>query len=397
MRKVCTQHASATRDDNGFHTDVIAATPSLDQNQISQYHSNGFLILYYIHSGASFMNARLYTAAIGIVLCLTNASLADDTVLHVSPTKLPTWDYGGVATGDGSSGNPYATIQEAYAALWKKTGNHQIRLLPGVFDYGHVGMRRFSGGYTGLMQFQGSVFGEGNGAPAWTSVTLMADEGPETVEVVYRYPLGPGGGTPPSPYESCVTGNSTPQGLFNELANYHMKDMNVKDMTITVEGGGVLLGRSWDVLIDTYTFSNVVLYLKTSGVYGNSAIYWHDSNGITNSKIRFIDSRIYYEPGAQNALFAGQSYSSADMPEGLIDGTLSSVIYYWDGADWAIKTDRATGIWESKRNQSSTDGTSGARILKWNENGKHPGGFVFLTNFVNRLPLRLSGTTLWIQ
>ena len=44
---------------------------------------------------------------------------------------VPAW------TGAGTSGSPYGTIQQAYAALWGTAGDHEIRLLPGYY-YGQA-------------------------------------------------------------------------------------------------------------------------------------------------------------------------------------------------------------------------------------------------------------------
>jgi len=327
---------------------------------------------------------------VAFVMAWSCVSYAADTAVYVSPTRQPTWDYGfgGPATGDGSAGNPYATIEEAYLALWKQTGNHEIRLLPGTYEYGHVGMRRYPGDLTGTMQFHGPLF---ETAVAWSSVTLKADAGTGTVNIVYHYPLGGDPGHPgqPAAYETTAgSGSGNIQGLFHPHPFDKMVGMKVQDVTLTVEGGGVLIGRNWDVGVDDFTFTGVDLYLKTSALYGNAAIYWHDWTGIGSSRLRFVNSNIYYEPGARNALFAGQSYHNQDMPAGFIDGTDSSRIYAWDGAGWMLKTNFTAGVWESKRNQAPADGVQGASVLLWNQNGGNPGGNVFLTNFAVVPPAR---------
>ena len=328
------------------------------------------------------------TAVCGLWVCSGRAA---DTVVYVSPTNEPTWDLF-TPTGNGSVADPYATIQEAYYAVWFQTGHHQIRLLPGTFEYGHIGVRPENTAYTGHLRFHAGPFM----TPAlWDSVTLMADQGTGTVEIVYHYPLG--GEFPstvqPAAYEvKIIFGGQNLQGLFNPNAAYPLPDMRVQDVTIRIEGGGLLIGRDWDVAIDDYTFTNVELYLESDrdvdpllpgSPFGNSAIHWHDWTGVQNSKIRFVDSNIYYDPGLQNALFAGQTWNAADMPADLIDGTGSSRIYYWDGADWVLKTNLTEGIWESKRNVVPGEGSAG---LKWNENGSNPNGFTFLSNFLNVPP-----------
>jgi surface protein len=340
-----------------------------------------------------------------------------DKVFYVSPTKTPTWQFGvggtvnGVTpTGDGSLANPFATIQEAYAAAWGVNGDHQIRLLPGTYEDDHIGRRGPNNNLSGTMQFHSGPFANNAG---WKSMTLVAHNGPGTVHIIYKYTLTCGSGTctQPTAYEKILTaGNhTTPFGLFQPSGQYSMPNMRVQDLKITVQGGGVLIGRVWDNHVVNYTFTNVDLYLETNETHGNAAILWHDGGGVTSSSIKFVNSNIYYEPGSSNTLFAGQSWwgggascGTNAFPKDLITGDNSSRIYFWNGSTYSIKNDLSTGIWESRRNIPNTTtnpcggGTGGAgRFLKWNENGSNADGNEFLSEFLTTPPSTPDFVTIW--
>lgn len=320
---------------------------------------------------------RIVPPAMGLALMLSGTSHASDTIVYADHNAANVAYGDSTYSGqDGSLGNPFGSIQAAYHYLWGVAGKHEIRLKPGTYEYADIGVNEYNNS-AGFLRFVSNNWFPSTD-PVWTSVKLVAQNGPGTVHIYFHFPLQGSfpHGSNAAAYEPEIDHDemSAIKGLFNPGATHALPGMILEALKITVEGGGTLIGMTATSagIAQQFTFNNVELYLLTDpdqvpndGIgldggdpFGNSALFVSHmpQADLNSSRLEFNNSKIYVQPKGKygTAMFVGQLWTQGVVfPAGFVDGKGTSAIYFWDGASYKIKEDwsgATSGVWASSRN-----------------------------------------------
>lgn len=358
------------------------------------------------------------------------ASHAADMVVYVkeSAWALPfTSQQGGFGGQDGSLANPFGTIQAAYRYLWTQSGNHEIRLIGdenNVFEGDEVGFSAFDQSYGQIAMTHSGFNPWPTGTPAWTSVTLMANDPVNNpVKIRFNKNQFDNNDTAGAEQELANRGTAgTYRGLWWPGTLVNLPGMIVEDLTIEISGGGFLIastaqGSGPGASVWNFAFNRVELYLESDMLepsFGRAALWAAEmgSADIAASSVDFNDANIYYDPVGlypQNGLLAGGGWAFADMfrQPGFFDGNGTSRLYKWDTATrtkLGLHTNLQEGIWAGIHNlQNPPPGfASGGNYFQINQNGTWSiGGAApqFIVNFttVPYVPPPPSGMVLLVQ
>lgn len=268
--------------------------------------------------------------------------------------------------GTGTFEDPYASLQQAYDAVWATAGDHTIMLLPGTCDGNNISTT--TGGY---------ILKNGPPTATYNSITLSSWYLPEYTVIAFD-PVTAGS----SPYWSNPgTVNGLWRFNFGAFSASPHPLLLVKDLKITVASGGVLFGhQGTDTRAHNVEFQDVSIYFNYGG-NGPSAIFAEDSTQtpITSTSIRFKDSNLYW--GSAD-VYVARTWQALTMPTAFVDGQESSMVYVWSGGAYQLKKDLVGDgckIWYSYRNADVV-------TLNHQENGE-AGVNVFFKNFLARKPL----------
>jgi autotransporter-associated beta strand protein len=347
---------------------------------------------------------KIQTAmAVGIALVLTADTRADSIVYVSQNATSPTYAQLviGAANGlgqNGTSSNPFGSVQAAYAYLYSTAGNHTIRLLAdggGTYGGDDIGQNENANG-NGVIRFvNGTIFP--NSSPTWTTVKLVSDSTRVTMRM--SYPTGQfatdgitapaegaSGGQYPAAYEKEVPSpNGSPalnrgtviRGLWNAGVSMALPGMIVEDLDIVLGGGHVLVGTT-AANVGTkqqFTFNNVNVTLERemyaapvtgNPIWGKSALFTSHmpQADLNNSYLSFTNSNIFLRNnddtawgsagGTDGDFFVGQTWAGAKLPNNFVTGNDSSTLNYWNGSEYVEWADAPPGsIWQSNRNPNS--------------------------------------------
>ena len=351
------------------------------------------------------MNTKFgFVASVSMIVGLTlTVTTRADQVVYVSRTAAsPLYTELAVGTAnvlgqDGSSGNPFGSVQAAYAYLYSTPGNHQIRLrADGGGTYGGVsiGQNDNANGNGVIRLVSSGLFAA---SPTWTTVKLVSDDPQNRVTMRMSYPSGPGAtdgitspaeqmGVYPASYPQRVvnSGSKGPtanrgnviRGLWNGGTSMTLTGMIVEDIDILLGGGHVLVGStaSVDTAPQQFTFNNVNVTMEqemfqapsNGPIWGKSALFYghYGQNALNDSYMSFNNSSINLRPN-DNSAWAGDFYVGATwglggtgnwlkLPDDFITGINSSTFNYWNGTAYVEWADAPTGgIWQGGRNGSA--------------------------------------------
>ncbi len=316
---------------------------------------------------------------IGISLALTAAVHAANTTLYVD-ASAPAPTYSLLALGDGGPQtgtllDPFGSIQAAYHELWDKAGDHTILLADGTYTGAHIGYDNNSA-YTDMIFMDAAKL---SGNPAWSSVTLAAQNGPGNVTIDRNFPTQDMGNKDPTRFESLVALVDRSALFRLPLGSPTMVGMAIEDITIELAGGTSIVG-SQGTGLQEWTFNNVDIFMESDqvanplylaggggGVPGRSALFYHNdtTDAMAGSFMSFNDSRIYVDPNTDEAfktdgMFLGYRwFNNSGFPDGFFDGNGTSELLLWTtGAAVTGLEPAYTGdIWSSIRNQTGTGST----------------------------------------
>ena len=359
---------------------------------------------------------KIQTAmAVGIALVLT-ANTRAETVWVSQLAASPTYSQLAIGTANslgqnGTSGNPFGSVQAAYAYLYSTPGNHTIRLRAdggGTYGGDDIGQNENANGNGVIRMVNNNIFP--NASPTWTTVKLVSDSTRVTMRMSYpteEAPYGitsPGVGTDtyPAAYEKEVSNpgttavprltqnrGATIRGLWNAGNSMALPGMIVEDLDIVLGGGHVLVGTTSSLAgtKQQFTFNNVNVTLERemyaapitgNPIWGKSALFTShmpqaDLNqsylSFNNSSINLIHNdnytidytddpegaRVARLPSAWDSdFFVGQTWAGVKLPNNFVTGNASSTLNYWNGTEYVEWADAPPGsIWQSNRNPNS--------------------------------------------
>ena len=361
-------------------------------------------------------------------LTLTADARADSIVFVSQQATSPLYSQLAIGTAnganqDGSSGNPFGSVQAAYAFLYSTPGNHTIRLLAdggGTYGGDDIGQNEGTVYGNGVIRMvSGNIFP--TSSPTWTTVKLVSDSTRVTMRMSYpteEIPYGITGpaegattGQYPAAYEKEVVNpngttaqnrGTTIRGLWNAGFTMALPGMIVEDLDIVLGGGHVLVGNTATSggTKQEFTFNNVNVTLERemypaplpgSPLWGKSALFTSHmpQADLTSSYLSFSNSNIFLRNndntawgnmgGTDGDFFVGQTWASVKMPTNFVTGNNSSTLNYWNGSEYVQWADAPPGsIWQSTRNPNKLDA--------YELGGTGVNNFLNLASFVVEVP-----------
>ncbi len=307
-----------------------------------------------------------------------------------SATDLANTDLhgGGFQGQDGSSGNPFGSIQAAYSYLWNTPGDHTIYLVNdggGVWSGAEIGVNEFDSAAGYIRMAPAGLNPWPTSDPSWTSVTLDGQDGatlslmdPQTGFQTGGYPAAfekevtsPGG-------SNTVNRGGQIRGLWNASGSQALTDMVVQNLDIYIGGGHVLVGST---SADTaapfpyeFTFNNVDLTLIndvdddlgiTGDPWGQASLFVSHGTEASSLDVSYLDfnnsslNLFTSDASAWNEdFYVGQTWGSGtwfQLPDNFVTGNDTSTFSYWDGSEF-VAWDETTSwsIYQSGRNAGNT-------------------------------------------
>jgi hypothetical protein len=355
------------------------------------------------------MNTKFgFVASVSMIVGLSfTADVRASEVVYVSRTAAsPLYTQLTIGTANtlgqnGTMGNPFGSVQAAYAYLYNTPGNHTIRLIHNGSDgtYGGVsiGQNENANGDGVIRMVSANVFPSTD--PLWTTVKLVSDDPQNRVTMRMSYPTGQsatdgitspaeGAGSYPAAYEKEVPnpgGNSTAnrgsviRGLWNAGTQMALPGMIVEDVDIVLGGGHVLVGTTAGDTAGTikqqFTFNNVNVTMEqemfqapsNGPIWGKSALFVSHANesSLNDSYLSFNDSNIYLVNNDNSAwtgdFYVGHTWGPGGsgawykLPNDFVTGNNTSTFNYWNGTAYVEWADAPPGsIWQSGRNSGNT-------------------------------------------
>jgi hypothetical protein len=260
------------------------------------------------------------TAALLATAMFGSAAMADTFFVSAS-AAVGSFNSGtGTFTGggDGSAGNPFGSIEEAYRAAYVDTSGNPvtIQLDPGTYSGAHLGTFN---GQVGVVNLGGDNYYNANGGAPGDATPSITIEGSNAASIL-------GSGYSPSP-------GALAAGMFR-AQNSYQTGLTIKDVNINTTGSPELFG-SMTTQGFKVSLINDTIKLGTPA----SPSYFYYENGqipapgvggpLTGGGFTFTNSTIQLGLSSPNVLGeVWQNFNGGVGPNGdIFDGTNTSSIY----------------------------------------------------------------------